>query len=84
MKYTKKTMTYMMERTSKGQNEQVKNHFLLYDYSKVEETLAQVSSFYQIPMLENIDKPVEVAIEEEGTCPDETLAKFHKCFDEQL
>jgi len=84
LKYTKKTMTYMMERTSKEQNEQVKNHFLLYDYSKVEETVAQVSSFYQIPMLEHIDKPVEVAIEEEGTCPDETLAKFHECYDDQL
>jgi hypothetical protein len=82
-KYSKQNMARMLEiKDSPGGQSHV-HLFFLYDYSLVQPTLDRLSLSYQVPMLQYLDMQYK-QIRQSGTCPGQTIEKFHECFDDQL
>lgn len=83
-KYSKQALAQMLGIVKPlGQEQSHAHHLLLYDYSQVQSTLAQLSRLYNVPMLSHLDLRHKET-RQDGTCSGTTLKKFHDCFDEQL
>jgi hypothetical protein len=82
-KYSKRNIARMLEiKDSRGGQSHV-HHFFLYDFSLVRPTLDRLSLSYQVPTLQYLDMQYK-QIRQSGTCPSQTIEKFHECFDDQL
>jgi hypothetical protein len=82
-KYSKRTMAQMIEIMNFRDHESQSHTFLLYDFREVQTTLALLSRMFHTPLLPYLDMTYKQN-RREGSCPIETLQKFHDCFDEQL
>jgi len=82
-KYSKRAMSQMLGIIKPQRQQSATHHLLLYDFSGVHTTLAQLSRLYQVPILPYLDMQYKQT-RQDGTCSNETLKTFHECFDEQL
>ena len=82
-KYSKRTMASMIDIMSVRDNDLWNHIFFLYDYRTVQTTLTLMSHAFHTPMLSYLDMTYKQN-RREGSCPIESLQKFHDCFDTQL
>lgn len=82
-KYTKPAIARMMRIKTSQQHRHQTHHFVLYDYSRVKETIAQLSGMFKIPTLTHLDAHHK-QIRRNGTCPVQTLQKYHECSERKL
>ncbi len=83
-KYSKRTMASMIEIINLHYKTEPQRHiFFLYDFREVQPTLAQLSHVFNTSMLPYLDMKYKQK-RRDGSCPRETLKKFHDCFDEEL
>ena len=82
-KYSKRTMASMIDIMNVRDNELWNHIFFLYDYRTVQTTLTLMSHAFHTPMLSYLDMTYKQN-RREGSCPTESLQKFHDCFDKQL
>jgi len=82
-KYSKHAMSKMLGIIKQRAQQSATHHFLLYDYSQLNRTLAKLGHLYQVPMLRYLDMRYK-QFRRDGSCPNKTLSRFHECFDERL
>lgn len=88
-KYTKRTMANMIDivnlhdHNNNNNSEPQKHMFFLYDFRLIQPTLASLSHVLNFPTLPHLEMKYKQN-RREGSCPIETLRKFHDCFDKQL
>lgn len=82
-KYSKMALSKMLGIMKRRGDQSPTHHVFLYDYSQVHPTLEQLCHAYKVPALQYLNLQYK-QIRQDGSCPNETLQKFHDCFDEQL
>ena len=82
-KYSKQNIAQMIELKNPRERQLHEHHFFLYNFSHVQPTLTRLSRSYQVPMMEYLDMQYKQS-RRNGTCPIQTLERFHECFDNQL
>ena len=85
-KYSKQALAKMLDVNKQAivqQRSRTSHNFILYDFGEVRATLAQLSRLYSVPMMPYLDMQYKQT-RREGSCSDETLKKFHGCFDKEL
>ena len=85
-KYPKQAFAKMLEINKQVKVQQqtyTTHHFVLYDFEKVQPTLQHLSDIYNVPVMPYLGMQYKQT-RRDGSCSDETLQKFHACFDERL